>query len=207
MKAKFITLEGIEGTGKSTAIKFISDYLTQKKISHILTREPGGTEIADAIRSILLNNYKEIMQPEVELLLMFASRAQNLAQKIRPALKNNQWVLCDRFTDATYAYQGGARNIDVGKISKLEAMVHDDLQPDLTLLLDAPVEVALSRIKSRNRDRIEQEHNEFFEKVRQTYLQRAKKYANRFKIIDTTGAISNVQKQIAQTLNELIERN
>lgn len=205
MKNYFITLEGIEGTGKSTAIKFIHRYLQQKNVLLILTREPGGTKIGDAIREVLLNQYDEKMEGKTELLLMFASRAQNLAQIIRPALAEGNWVLSDRFTDASYAYQGGGRGIPEKYIAQLEQVVHADLQPDITFLLDAPVHVGKSRIKNRAvEDRIEQERQEFFERVRAAYLQRAKKFPQRFRVIDASQSLSNVEQQISQVLDQII---
>lgn len=205
MKNYFITLEGIEGTGKSTAIKFIHRYLQQKNIPLILTREPGGTKIGDAIREVLLNQYDEKMEGKTELLLMFASRAQNLAQVIRPALAEGNWVLSDRFTDASYAYQGGGRGLPEKYIAQLEQVVHADLQPDITFLLDAPVQVGKSRIKNRAvTDRIEQERQEFFERVRAAYLERAKKFPHRFRVIDASQSLSNVEQQISQVLDQII---
>lgn len=205
MKNYFITLEGIEGTGKSTAIKFIHRYLHQKNIPLILTREPGGTKIGDAIREVLLNQYDEKMEGKTELLLMFASRAQNLAQVIRPALAEGNWVLSDRFTDASYAYQGGGRGLPEKYIAQLEQVVHADLQPDITFLLDAPVQVGKSRIKNRAvTDRIEQERQEFFERVRAAYLERAKKFPHRFRVIDASQSLSNVEQQISQVLDQII---
>lgn len=197
----FITIEGIEGTGKSTAIRFLQRWLTEQGIAFTLTREPGGTEIADAIRKLLLQHYEEKMCSDTELLLMFASRAQNIAQVIKPALAQGKWVLCDRFTDASYAYQGGGRNISLQRIAVLENWVHADLQPDLTLLMEAPVNVGLARIQERKtKDRIEREQIDFFERVRNAYLQRAKQFPQRFKIIDATADIDRVEEQLVSAI-------
>lgn len=202
----FITLEGIEGTGKSTAMRFIHDYLKVAQIPLVVTREPGGTEIADAIRQLLLAHHEELMAPDTELLLMFASRAQNLARVIKPALAANQWVLCDRFTDASYAYQGGGRGISHEHIATLENWVHPNFQPHITFLLDAPAHIGLTRIEERKtKDRIEREQVDFFERVRQVYLERAKKFPERFKIIDASGDIESVERQLTNELNKLLE--
>lgn len=205
MKGYFITLEGIEGTGKSTALRFLAELLANAKIPHIVTREPGGTEIGDQIRRVLLSHHHEIMAPDAELLLMFASRAQNLATLIKPTLAEGKWVLCDRFTDASYAYQGGGRGIAAARIALLEEWVQQDLRPDLVLIFDAPVEIGLSRIKQRStKDRIEYEKHEFFERVRCAYLQRAQLNPNRYRIIDATQSIEKVEEQIQQIVNSLL---
>ena len=197
----FITIEGIEGAGKSTAANFMHQILSDKKIPHIITREPGGTAIAESIRQILLHKKSvEPMCSDAELLLMFASRAQHLAERIIPALNRGSWVICDRFTDATYAYQGAGRRIDFERISKLEELVQGDLRPDYTLLLDIPAEVSIKRIQSRRSamdlkiDRMEQENIDFFERVRQAYLDRARLYRNRFIIIDATRPYEMAEK-------------
>ena len=161
----FITLEGIEGAGKSTAVQFLAEYLRKAKIDFILTREPGGTEIAEKIRGVILDHYQETMHPDTEMLLYFAGRAQHFNQIIVPALKRGQWVICDRFTDATYAYQGGGRGLSQEKIAILEQWVQGDLRPDYTLLFDVTVSTGLSRIKkNRYLDRIEKEEEHFFRK-------------------------------------------
>lgn len=203
-KSYFITIEGIEGVGKSSAAKVISSYLEQKKIPHFMTREPGGTPIAEGIRQLLLNVYPEKMHPDTELLLLFGSRAQHIAEVIKPSLSAGKWVICDRFTDASYAYQGGGRLVDVQRIAILEQWVQGSLQPNLTFLLDAPVEVALKRIQKRAKDRIEQETFEFFERVRQAYLMRAKQYPNRYRCIDASSSIDDVKTQLETILDQFI---
>lgn len=202
----FITIEGIEGVGKSTAIQFICKQLDAAHIPYIVTREPGGTEITEAIRKLILAHYHEKMSADTELLLYFASRAQNIAQNIKPALAHGKWVVCDRFTDSSYAYQGGGRKIPKDRIAVLENWVHGDLQPDLTFLLDAPVEVGLDRIKNRDQDRIEHEKAQFFVRVRDAYLERAKEYPQRFKIIDASAAVAEVEQQIAKILTPLLKK-
>lgn len=203
----FITIEGIEGVGKSTAINFICKQLDAAHIPYIVTREPGGTEIADAIRKLILAHYHEKMSADTELLLYFASRAQNIAQNIKPALANGKWVVCDRFTDSSYAYQGGGRKIPHDHLAVLENWVHADLQPNLTFLLDAPVEIGLDRIKTREiQDRIEREKIEFFTRVRNAYLERAKLYPQRFKIINANVPVAEVEQQIAKILTPLLNK-
>jgi dTMP kinase len=203
--AYFITIEGIEGAGKSTAMKFVAEYLHTKNIPLVVTREPGGTPIAEDIRRLLLAPHEEIMAIDTELLLMFASRAQHIANVIRPALAQRQWVLCDRFTDASYAYQGGGRNIDAERIATLETWVQAELQPNLTLLLDIPVEVGVARIKDRKtQDRIEREHHAFFARARQAYLERAKRFPQRFKIINAAEKLPQVQVQLIAALQDLL---
>lgn len=201
----FITLEGVEGTGKSSAIDFIKQQLPTLGWDAVVTREPGGTPIAESIRHVLLHAQGEVMANDTELLLMFAGRAQHLAQVIRPALEKGQVVISDRFTDATYAYQGGGRGISKERIAILENWVQGGLEPNLTLLLDAPLEVCLSRILTRGmKDRIEQEQLDFFERVRTVYLQRAELFPNRFKVIDTTQPIKQIHEQILQTLTQFM---
>jgi dTMP kinase len=204
MKGRFITLEGIEGAGKSTAIEFLADYLSNQNIDFILTREPGGTEIAEKIRRLILEHYEETMHPDTEMLLYFAGRAQHLNQVIIPALQRGQWVICDRFTDATYAYQGGGRGLSQEKISILENWVQNDLRPDHTLLFDVEVRVGLDRIKkNRVLDRLEIEKESFFEKVRDCYLERASKELKRFHIIDANKTVEEVTQQIKDVLEHL----
>jgi dTMP kinase len=198
----FITVEGIEGAGKSTAMQFIAEHLRSKNISLVVTREPGGTPLAEDIRRLLLTSHTEIMTTDTELLLMFASRAQHLANVIRPALAKGQWVLSDRFTDASYAYQGGGRDIAMERIAVLETLVQGEIQPDLTLLLDLPVEVGLARIKDRKtQDRIEREQHAFFTRVREAYLTRAQRFPQRFKIINAAEDLPNVQAQLLTALS------
>lgn len=197
-----ITLEGIEGAGKSSAVQFIKNWLQQANISHVITREPGGTPIAEAIRQVLLKDYEEMMYPDTELLLMFASRAQHIANLIKPALLRGDWVISDRFTDASYAYQGGGRGIDLARISKIEHWVHANLRPDRVILLDIPVELAMSRIRQREtNDRIEQEKLSFFRRVRETYLARAVKYPERYVVIDASQPMKEVESNIKQILD------
>ncbi|HLB57073.1 MAG TPA: dTMP kinase [Coxiellaceae bacterium] len=201
-----ITLEGCEGVGKSTALTFIQKYFSEKKIECVFTREPGGTKIGEAIREILLHNTSENIFPDTELLLMFAARAQHIAQIIKPALSAGKTVVSDRFTDASFAYQGGGRKIPAERIQILSDFVQGNLQPDLTLLLDAPVEIGLSRMQSRGKkDRIEQESIDFFNRVRNTYLNRAKQFPERFVIIDASGSLANTQKQIKAALDSKIK--
>ena len=206
-KNYFITLEGIEGAGKSTAVRFLAEYLRKFNIDFILTREPGGTEIAEKIRRVILDHYQEKMHPDTEMLLYFAGRAQHLNQVIIPALQRGQWVICDRFTDATYAYQGGGRGLSQEKISILEQWVQSDLRPDHTLLFDVTVTTGLSRIKkNRYLDRIEKEEEFFFEKVRNCYLERAGKELDRFHILDANKNPEEVSQQIENILKKLINK-
>lgn len=202
----FITLEGVEGVGKSTNLQYLQTLLQQEGIDLVVTREPGGTEIAEAIRQILLTPYQEQMTDEAELLLMFAARAQHIAHVIKPALAAGRWVLCDRFTDASYAYQGGGRGVAMEKIAFLENMVQQALRPDLTLLLDAPLEVALKRAKRRQGapDRIEAEQHAFFERVRAGYLQRANANPSRYCIIDAGKPRETVRRQLRKIMQELL---
>lgn len=199
----FITLEGGEGVGKSTAIAFIKQYVAQKKWECIFTREPGGTPLSEKIRELLLN-HTETIEPITELLLMFASRAQHIAQVIKPALSAGKTVISDRFTDASFAYQGGGRYILGEKIQTLSKWVQGDLEPNLTLLLNANLEKAFSRIESRGtKDRIEQEQMDFFVRVKSAYLARAAQYPKRFVIIDANQSITEVQTQIKNALDRL----
>jgi dTMP kinase len=204
MKGKFITVEGIEGVGKSTNMDFIQQQLITAGKDVVVTREPGGTPLGEAIRGLLLDPEYKGMDPTCELQLMFAARAQHLAQVILPSLDRGQWVLCDRFTDATYAYQGGGRGIDSGVIARLEELVQGDFRPNLTLLLDVPVEVGLSRAGNRGElDRFEQEQVEFFERVRDSYLAMAKQYTERYRVIDAGLPLDQVQQQIRDVLTGL----
>lgn len=203
---KFITLEGGEGVGKSTNIQFVKEYLEAQNIPVVLTREPGGTPVAEAIRELLLAKHKEAFSVQSELLLMFAARAQHLFQVIQPNLKKGIWVLCDRFTDATYAYQGGGRKLDKNTIIWLENLVQGEFRPDLTLLLDASIEIGLSRAKARNTlDRFESEQVVFFEAVRSVYLDRARQFPERIKIIKADQSLADVQKDIIAVLKQVID--
>ena len=200
-KGRFITLEGGEGVGKSSNMAFIVDLLTEAGVDFIQTREPGGTPLAEEIRQLLLTPRDEHMDELSELLLVFAARAQHLARTIRPALAAGTWVLCDRFTDATVAYQGAGRGLSLSTIAQLRALVHRDLQPDMTLLLDAPVEIGMSRAGERGElDRFEQEQMSFFERVRQGYIDQAQADPDRYRIIDASQSLSDVQADIRDVL-------
>ncbi|KXJ32063.1 MULTISPECIES: dTMP kinase [Pseudomonas] len=193
----FITLEGPEGAGKSTNRDYLAELLGASGREVVLTREPGGTPLAERIREILLAPAAEPMAVDTELLLMFAARAQHLAQVVRPALARGALVLCDRFVDATYAYQGGGRGVPVERIATLEAFVLGDLQPDLTLVFDLPVEIGLARAARRGAlDRFEQEQRAFFEAVRQTYLDRAQAVPARYRLIDASRSLAEVQAEL-----------
>ncbi len=201
---KFITFEGIEGVGKSTHQLLVAEALEEADVRVLTTREPGGTEIAEEIRAILLAHHTEIMTPTTELLLMFAARAQHIARVIKPALQEGKCVLCDRFTDATYAYQGGGRGVYLQNILQLENLVQGDLRPDLTILLDATdIDLCLSRAKGIGTgDRIEIEERAFFERSRKIYLARANGNPSRFRVIDAVRPLELVQEDIFAALNE-----
>jgi len=204
-RGKFITLEGGEGAGKSSNIPFIESYLSDRGVRLLMTREPGGTPLSERIRDILLDKTQQ-MTPETELLLMFAARAQHLAQVIEPALVSGTWVICDRFTDATYAYQGGGRGIDRQRIAILEQWVQGDFRPDKTLIFDLPVGTGLARAGQRSSpDRFEQENLDFFERVREAYLQRAQAAPGRYAIIDASPDLDSVQRQLAAELDSLLD--
>jgi dTMP kinase len=201
----FIVLEGGEGVGKSTNLQFIQQFLQQANIPLQSTREPGGTEIAEQIRALILKKQAEPMADLTELLLMFAARAQHLTQKIQPALAQGQWLLCDRFTDATYAYQGGGRQLNKSVIEQLEQLVQNDLRPDCVILLDAPIEVGMQRAVARAElDRMEQENRQFHQRVRDAYLSRAAQNPQRYAVIDASQALEQVQADIQQVLEHLI---
>jgi dTMP kinase len=194
---RFITLEGIEGVGKSTHVEAAVDALRGRGKSAVRTREPGGSPVADRIRSLLLDPDGEAPLAETELLLLFAARSEHLARMIQPALDGGQYVVCDRFTDATYAYQGGGRGLSSERIAALEAWVQGELRPDLTILLDAPVQVALERARGRGAtDRFERETTAFFERAREGYLERARLEPGRFRVIDATGPVERVRDQV-----------
>ena len=197
MTGRFITIEGGEGAGKSTAQTFLADKLTAQGISVLQTREPGGTPLAEAIRRNLLSVDEEAPVEMAELLLVFAARAQHLAKVIEPALEQGQWVLCDRFTDATYAYQGAGRGLSAELIGKLEALVQGDRHPDTVILLDMPPQIGLARARARGAlDRFEQEEQAFFERVRQGYLERAAAFPDRYVVVDATQELSEVQRSL-----------
>jgi len=207
LQGRFITVEGTEGVGKSTNINFLCQLLKDKGIEIVLTREPGGTPLAEELRELLLTPREERVSQDTELLLMFAARAQHIENVIRPALARGAWVISDRFTDATFAYQGGGRGVEVESIRMLESLVQHGLHPDLTLLLDLDVEVGLQRASARSTpDRFEQEKVDFFGKVRAAYLERAKNEPNRFAVIDASCAIEAVQSQISAAVSEYLGR-
>ena len=206
LKGKFITLEGGEGAGKSTQMAYVEESLRKAGKTVHVTREPGGTELSEAIRELLLDHRQTAMGDDTELLLMFAARAQHIAELIQPALDKGEWVLCDRFTDATYAYQGGGRGIDMDRIAMLESWVQGSLRPDLTILLDLPVDVGLSRAGERGElDRFEREKHDFFERVRQAYLDLAAQHPDRYRIIDASQDIPLVKAQIDEVLKPVLE--
>lgn len=203
----FITVEGTEGAGKSTNLSYIHDLLMARGINVVLTREPGGTPVGEKIREVLLQSQNK-MAHLCELLLLFAARAQHIEQVIAPALAQGRWVLCDRFTDATYAYQGGGRGIDSALIEKLEQMVQGDLKPHFTVLLDVPVEVGQSRLNTRpSLDRFEQEHTAFFQRIRENYLNRARDEPQRFRLIDASLALPEVQAALGREIASIMNRH
>jgi dTMP kinase len=203
----FITLEGPEGAGKSTNRDYLAERLRTEGIEVVLTREPGGTPLAERIREVLLAPGEEQMNPDTELLLVFAARAQHLAEVIRPALARGAVVICDRFTDSTYAYQGGGRGLPLERIATLETFVQGSLRPDLTLLFDLPVEVGMARASARGRlDRFELEGQVFFDAVRSAFLARAKAEPARYHLLDAAQPLANVQQAIDALLPALLER-
>jgi dTMP kinase len=206
-RGKFITIEGIEGAGKSTAIETLCTYLGERDLKVVNTREPGGTSIGEAIRRLLLSIDNPPMHEDTELLLMFAARAEHVNRVIRPSLMDGKWVVCDRFTDASYAYQGAGRGIVKSRIAALEQWVLTDLRPDLTLLLDVDVKTGISRARHRGKqDRFEQEALNFFEKIRQAYLERARCEPERFHIIDACAAPDRVSTQILVAIESLLRQ-
>ncbi len=205
-RGKFITLEGGEGVGKTTNLSFIKDYLQQQAIPVTVTREPGGTALAEKIRQLVLDKDSESISDTTELLLMFAARAQHIQHVIEPALAQGHWVLCDRFTDATYAYQGGGRELSIATIALLEQLVQGELRPDLTLLLDAPIEIGMERAQKRSAfDRFEAEKISFFTRVRNMYLSRAAQQPDRIKVIQANQLLVNVQNDIIGVLTDFIK--
>ena len=203
MSGRFITLEGSEGAGKSTNVDTVCETLTEAGIDFVRTREPGGTPMAEALRDAMLHKWDESVDGVTELLLVFAARAQHLSHVIRPALAKGQWVVCDRFTDATFAYQGYGRKLDLKKLAVLESWVQGDLQPDITLYLDVAPDIAEQRIASREKDHMEVERRDFFLRVRQGYLDRAKEHA-RFEIIDAGNPLQEVQAAVRGKILEFI---
>ncbi|EGF31265.1 Thymidylate kinase [Oxalobacteraceae bacterium IMCC9480] len=200
-KPKFITFEGIDGAGKSSHLSFVADLLVARGIRVTSTREPGGTPLGEQLRSVLLH---QKMHLETEALLMFASRREHLAQVIEPALARGDWVISDRFTDATFAYQGGGRHLPVAKLEQLEQWVHPHLQPDLTLLFDVPLDVARARLDAtRSLDKFEQEQSDFFAGVRGEYLRRAAQFPARFRIVDSTQSMAQVRAALTAIMASL----
>ena len=203
-KGKFITIDGVEGAGKSTQIELICSYLYRKGIEVVRTREPGGTDIGEKIRSVLLDVDNKEMHSDTELLLMFSSRNELIQNKIIPALNDGKWVVSDRFTDASFAYQGGGRMLSLDRIAKLENWVLGSFKPDLTFLLDISVEIGMTRVEARNaKDRIEQEERAFFERVRSVFIERSKIYPDRIKLINAERSVDEIQTQI-QSIIELL---
>ncbi len=198
----FLTLEGVDGAGKSTHVQWLVDQLTERGVQVVCTREPGGTELGEKLRALLLH---QPMSLECETLLMFAARAEHLQAVIEPALRAGQWVVCDRFTDATFAYQGGGRELGVERIAVLEHWVHPDLQPDCTWLFDVPLAVARERLdRTREQDRFEQEADAFFERTRAVYLARAQQHCARIQRIDATQTIEQIRQHLSQQLDQLV---
>lgn len=205
-RSVFVTLEGIEGAGKSTVARAVGEWLGRRSIRATLTREPGGTPLAERVRQIVLERGEERLSAETETLLMFAARGIHLENLIRPALERGEWVVCDRFTDATRAYQGGGRGVDAVWIESLARQVHGGLEPDCTLLLDLPVPVGLERARSRRAgtaDRFEVETQAFFERVRAVYLELAQREPRRFHVIDAAAPLEAVERQVLAVLGQL----
>lgn len=201
MKPRFITLDGIDGAGKSTNLAVMKAWFEKHQLPVLFTREPGGTPAGEALREILLNPATQVSL-RTETLLMFAARQQHLETVILPALKNGTHVVSDRFTDATFAYQGGGRGVPLQDIATLEHWVQGDFSPDLTLLLDVPLEVSMARInQTREKDRFEQEEAEFFNRVREVYLQRANEQPERYAVIDSSQSLDAVKNQIETALD------
>tara|TARA_R110002167_G_scaffold72730_1_gene204246 strand:+ start:1570 stop:2196 length:627 start_codon:yes stop_codon:yes gene_type:complete len=206
MTGKFISIEGIEGAGKSTQLSFIQRYLTEQGKQLVVTREPGGTELGEQIRTLLLTPTTSGMAVDTELLLMFAARAEHVEHVIKPALERGDWVLSDRFVDATFAYQGGGRGIDLQRIATLSDWALKGLQTDVTFLFDLPVEVGQQRVLSRNQgvDRFEQEKVDFFQRIKESYLQRAQQEPDRIKVIDASKSIVEIEVQLTTLLDNLL---
>lgn len=204
-KGLFVVLEGGEGVGKSTNLEFIQNYLKNNGITFQASREPGGTELAEKIRQLILDKHNEPVADLTELLLMFAARAQHLQQKIIPALEQGDWMVCDRFTDATYAYQGGGRQLSKAIIVELEQLVQGDLRPDCVILLDAPVNVGRARAQARAElDRMESEAESFHQRVREAYLSRASQNSDCYAVVDASRNLEQVQDDITEVLKSLI---
>ncbi len=204
----FISVEGVEGAGKSTNLAFLCDYLGRFGIDYVATREPGGTPLAEQIRQLLLTPSDEPLDATAELLLIFAARAQHLSSFIQPHLSAGRWVVCDRFTDATYAYQGGGRGLGREAVAQLETLVQGQLRPDCTFFLDVPVEIGMRRIAERGElDRFEREQDSFFDTVRQSYLDSIERNPERYRRIDASRPLAEVQSQIATELAQLVKRH
>lgn len=196
-RGKFITIEGLEGAGKGTQIENLQDYLRSKGVEFVLTREPGGTLYAEKIRNLLLEITDETLDPVAELLMIFAARAQHLEKLIKPTLDNGTWVICDRFTDATYAYQGGGRDLGTDSVARLEDFVQGSMRPDLTILLDIDPETGLQRASERGElDRFETEQIEFFKRVRDVYHERTKARPDQYLVVDSSGSIEEVRERL-----------
>ena len=204
MTAQFITIEGIECVGKSTNAKFIEKTLNKRGIKTLVTREPGGSNVGEKIRNILLFEKKETLSPMTELLLLFAAREKHINEIIKPALNNGTWVICDRFTDASFAYQGYGRQLGFDKVNELKLIIQKDFEPDLTILLDASIEVITSRRKLNPNDRFESENIEFFERVRNGYLELADIFNERIIVIDASKRIDVVQSEIGKLINLMV---
>lgn len=204
-RGKFLTIEGTEGVGKSTNLAYVHNWLNVRGIDVVITREPGGTPFAEEIRALLLARRDEIVDETAELLLIFAARAQHLQQVIKPALDRGAWVLCDRFTDATYAYQGGGRGLSSATIAQLEMLVQGDLRPDLTLVLDIDVELGLNRARERGElDRFESETIAFFERVRNAYRARVQTAPDHYAVINAGQALIDVQADVDKVLQQFL---
>jgi dTMP kinase len=200
MKGKFLTLEGVDGAGKSTHQKFIADFVAQRAPHVVQTREPGGTELAEKLRAAILG---EPMTPVVETLLIFAARSDHVARVIRPALESGQWVVCDRFTDATIAYQGAGKGVPLPLIESLGQAAHGGLKPDLTLVFDCSYEISRQRMAGKSLDRFEREDRAFFERVRSAYLQSARADPQRVRVIDASAAVPEIRKALEKHLADL----
>ena len=204
MQGKLITLEGIDGAGKSTQLAWIIELLQRAGLTAVVTREPGGTPLGEQLRALLLDQ-SITMHPETEALLMFAARREHLDKVILPALAQGQWVISDRFTDASFAYQGGGRGLDSGKLSILEQWVQGALQPDVTLYFDVPVALGQQRVSQiKNMDRFEKEQADFFQRVRAAYLDRARQFPDRIKVIDSSRSLAEVKAAVEQILKSLL---
>ena len=204
MSGQFITIEGIECVGKSTNAKFIENTLNKKGYKTLVTREPGGSGVGEKIRNILLFENKDTLSPMTELLLLFAAREKHINEIIKPALRQGIWVICDRFTDASFAYQGFGRELGFDKVNALKSLIQKDFEPELTILLDAPLEIITSRRKLNPNDRFESEDKVFFERVRNGYLELANIFDERVKVIDASKNIQEVQDQILILINDLV---